>query len=34
MLRAVKPVPKKSAIIVDQLPTLISSLIPNLKSKI
>ena len=33
MLRAVKPVPKKSAI-VDQILTLIASLISNLKSKI
>ena len=33
MLRAVKPVPKKNAT-VDKLQTLISSLIPNLKSKI
>jgi hypothetical protein len=33
MLLAVKPVPKKSAI-VDQLPTLIASLISNLKSQI
>jgi hypothetical protein len=33
MLRAVKPVQKKSAI-VDQIPTLIASLISNLKSKI
>jgi hypothetical protein len=33
VLRAVKPVPKKNAT-VDKLPTLISSLIPNLKSKI
>jgi hypothetical protein len=33
MLLAVKPVPKKSAI-VNKLPTLIASLISNLKSKI
>jgi len=33
MLLAVKPVLKKNAT-VDQLPTLISSLIPYLKSKI